>query len=86
MAALTKKPLQVYLRPEQLSALRALARRRHVPVSELVRQGVDEVLAGVSAEEDPLADIIGLFDSGVGDLAERHDDYLAASYANENRR
>lgn len=76
MVAITRKPLQVYLRPQQLEPLRALAKRRGVPMSELVRQGVDRVLAEVPPEEDPLMDIIGMFDSGLGDLAEKHDEYL----------
>ncbi len=76
MSALTKKPIQIYLRAEQLEALRALARRRQVAVSELVREGVDEVLAAMSVDEEPLSDIVGMFDSGRGDLADRHDDYL----------
>lgn len=83
--ALTKKPIQVYLRPDQLGALRALARRRSVPVAELVRQGVDRVLAEVPPEEDPLWKLIGLFDSGLGDLAEKHDDYLVKFIREENR-
>jgi hypothetical protein len=85
MATLTNKPLQVYLRPEQLQALRALARRRKTAISELVRQGVDEILAGVSPEEDPLSDIVGMFDSGAGDLAAEHDRHLADAYAKEHR-
>jgi hypothetical protein len=75
--ALLKKPLQVYLRPEQLDALRALAQRRKVPVAELVRQGVDRLLAEVPPEEDPLWELVGLFASGLGDLAEHHDAYFA---------
>ena len=77
MSVLLKKPVQVYLRPEQLQALRALAQRRNVPVAELVRQGIDRLLAEIPPEEDPLWGVVGLFDSGLGDLAEQHDDYLA---------
>lgn len=76
MAGMTKKPIQVYLRPQQLDALRALAGRRRCAVAELIRQGVDRVLAEIRPEEDPLWDIIGMFDSGLGDLAEKHDEYL----------
>jgi hypothetical protein len=42
-----------------------------------MRQGVDRLLADMPADEDPLLDIVGQFDSGLGDLAERHDAYLA---------
>lgn len=83
MGTLTKKPFQVYLRPEQLEALRDLAEKRNVSVAELVRQSVDMLLAEVPAEEDALSDIVGMFDSNVGDLAERHDDYLAESYQSQ---
>ena len=84
MRVVTKKAIQVYLRPEQLEALRALARRRKVPVAELVRRGGDKVLAEVPPEEDPLSDIVGLFDSRLGDLAAKHDDYLEKLSRKEN--
>ena len=76
MATFTKKPIQVYLRPEQLDALRGLSQRRDVAIAELVRQGVDRLLAEVPPEEDPLLDIIGIANSRLGDLAEKHDEYL----------
>lgn len=76
MATLARKPLHLYLRPEQLDALRALAQRRGVSVTELVRQGVDRVLAEASGEEDPFWKIVGIGDSGLGDLAAEHDRYL----------
>ncbi|HEY7064202.1 MAG TPA: CopG family transcriptional regulator [Chloroflexota bacterium] len=84
MAVAHKKAVQIYLRPEQLEALRALARRRELPVAELVRQGVDKVLGEVPPEEDPLWGIIGMFKSGVGDLAEKHDQYIAEIIEAEN--
>jgi hypothetical protein len=85
MAAVLKRPIQVYLRPEQLEALRDLAARRHVSVAELVRQGVDRLLTEVPAEEDPLVEIIGMFDSGLGDLAEKHDEYLTRWIREDNK-
>ena len=85
MTPLTKKPFQVYLREDQLESLRALAERREVSIAELIRQSVDRFLTEVSAEEDPLWDIMGLFDSGRGDLAEKHDQYLAQMIQEENR-
>jgi hypothetical protein len=78
-----KKRIQVRFRPEQLDALRALAQRLGVPVAELVRQGVDRVLADIPPEEDPLWDIVGIFD-GPGDLAEKHDEYIADLVYREN--
>ena len=85
MSVLTKKPLQVYLRKDQLQALRALAVKQGVSMAELVRQGVDKLLAEVPVEEDPALDIIEIFDSGVGDLAEKHDEHIVKWLAEENR-
>ncbi|MCC7354053.1 MAG: ribbon-helix-helix domain-containing protein [Anaerolineae bacterium] len=85
MSSLANKPLQIYLRDEQMAMLRALARRRGVSLAELIRQGVDRLLAEVPAAEDPLSDIVGFFDSGQGDLAERHDAYLVRVGQEEKR-
>jgi hypothetical protein len=71
------KPIQVYLRPEQIDSLRSVAERRKVSIAELVRQGVDRILAEAPAEEDPLWNLIGASDSGLSDLAEKHDEYIA---------
>lgn len=85
MTAFVMKPFRVYLRPEQIESLRWLADQRKVSIAELVRQGVDRVLSDASAEEDPLWDIIGIMDSGLGDLAVNHDKYIAEMIAQECR-
>ena len=85
MSTITMKPIQVHLRPEQIESLRAIAERRKVSMAELIRQGVDRVLEDVPAEEDPLWNIIGIMDSGLNDLAENHDRYLAEMIIQENR-
>lgn len=84
VATLTKRPIQVHLRPEQLEALRSRAQRRNVSVAELVRQGVDRILEEVPWEEDPALEIIGLVKSGPSDGAARHDYYLAQMIRDEN--
>ncbi len=76
MAVSHKKPFQLYLREEQIEALRHLARKRGVSMAELVRQSVDHFLAEAPLEEEPLWDLVGIGASGVGDLSERHDFYL----------
>lgn len=75
MPSLTKKPIHIYLRPDQLTALRKRAAEQNKSVSELVRQAVDLLLASSLADE-PLLHIVGLGDSGVNDLAANHDHYL----------
>lgn len=85
MRDLTKKRIQIYLQPEQLNRLRAMAARRNVSIAELVRQGVDRLLEELPVEDDPLLDIIGLVDGGPEDLSERHDSYLAEVIVQDNR-
>lgn len=77
MTTLIKKPFQIYLRQDQMDALRRLAEKQGVSITELVRQGVDTLLINQPVEEDPLLGIIGLGDSGLGDLSVNHDAYLA---------
>lgn len=78
-----KKPIQIYLREDQVRTLRVVAERRGESLAALVRRGVDMLLEGLPADEDPLLDIIGLYDSGQGDLAEKHDEYLVRSVGEE---
>jgi len=76
--ALTHRPIQVYLRPDQEAALRQLAQERGVSMAELMRRGIDLVLADVELEDDPLWSIVGMIDDdGPVDMAERHDAYIA---------
>lgn len=77
MSTLTKKPFQIYLREDQLSALRRIADERGTSIALLVRQSIDELIVSLPVAEDHLLDIVGLGDSGLGDLAENHDRYLA---------
>jgi hypothetical protein len=76
MAGGKKKPIQVYLREDQVEALRVIAERRDESIAALVREGVDKFLNELPPGEDPLLDIVGLYDSGREDLAEKHDEYL----------
>ena len=76
MAVAHKKPFQLYLREEQLEALRRLAQKRRVSMAELVRQSVDRLLEEAPLEDEPLWDLVGIGASGLGDLSERHDAYL----------
>jgi hypothetical protein len=69
----------VQLTEKQFAALRALSARRRRPLTELLRQGVDSVLAQGTASADAKRRALaasGRFRSGLGDLARRHDHYL----------
>jgi len=73
---------QIQLTEAQARSLRKLAQRYQVSVAELVRRGVDQVLAeGLAADADgkrrKAAAAAGRFRSGRKDIAVRHDHYLA---------
>lgn len=83
---LIKEPIAVYLEQEKYEALKSLAETRHVSVNELVREGVDRLLVEETpVEDDPLWNIVGMFESDVDDLAENHDKYLAEIYEQESK-
>ena len=81
-----KKPLQIYLRDDQEKALRVIAERRGESLASLIREGVDLLLESVPVGEDPLLDLVGLYDSGRGDLADQHDQYLTHLLKEESNR
>jgi hypothetical protein len=85
MVKTAKKPLQVYLRTDQIDALRALAKRRGESMAGLIRIGVDKLLQEVPPEEDPLLEVVGIYDSGIGDLSEKHDEYIVQMIEEENQ-
>ena len=76
--------LQIQLTEEQAQRLERLAQRKDRSVSELVQQAVASLLV---SEDEAYAEkrrraaaVIGCVNSGLGDLAERHDDYLDEIY------
>ncbi len=72
----TKHPLQIYLDDRQDQFLRRLARERNASISQLVREGIDLLLAGLPVEEDPAYKLVGLGTSKVRHLADKHDEYI----------
>lgn len=83
MRKLRERPMQIYLRPDQDSALRVLAQDQKVSMAELVRRSVDLWIEQLPAEQDPLMGIIGLGAGGKGDVSEKHDQYLVEIYKQE---
>ena len=79
----------IRLTEEQLEKLRTLAEQRGVSISEIVRRAVDALtqVAPSRAElrERALA-VIGRFASGEGDVAAKHDAYLADAFDAKERR
>lgn len=75
MNSLKKKPIQIYIEPKQEKALDALAHKKGVARSEIIRLSLDRYLSELPIEDDPAMDVIGLGKSGKTDLAEKHDTY-----------
>ncbi|NPV80575.1 MAG: CopG family transcriptional regulator [Firmicutes bacterium] len=73
---------QIQLTEEQAVALRRLAVLQGVPIAELVRRGVEMVINSDESIEKKkrfakAKEVAGRFQSGLPDLAVRHDDYFA---------
>jgi len=85
MKTLRERPLQIYLRPDQDKALRQLAAKEHTSLAELVRRGIDRLLAEMPVEDDPAMRIIGLGRSGKKDLSTAHDRYLVQALRKHHR-
>lgn len=84
MRKLRERPLQIYLRPDQDSALRQMAAARGVSMAELVRNGVDHIIATAPVEDDPTLGLIGI-GSGPGDLSTNHDYYIVQALMQESQ-
>lgn len=76
---------QVQLSEGQYERLRRMAEQRGASMAQLIREGVDLVLEG--ADESPrdrarrkAMKLAGRFSSGLGDLSQRHDAYLAEAF------
>ncbi len=75
MNPLKKRPIQIYIEPKQEKVLDALAHKKGVARSEIIRLSLDKYLSQLPVEEDPAMNVIGLGKSGKKDLAEKHDYY-----------
>jgi hypothetical protein len=82
--------IQVQLTAGQERSLRELSRLRGMSISALIREGVDSIISDTArdpSEHDPALALIGMVGpGGPGDIAERHDDYLADIYEEDLRK
>ena len=85
MRSLKKKPIQIYIEPQQDNVLAALARHKGVSKAEIIRESLDRYLRQIPLEEDPAMGLIGLGKSGKRNLSERHDEYLARYLARKKK-
>jgi hypothetical protein len=76
---------QIQMTEEQSQRLKKIAARRGVSMAELVRQGVDVILAAETAADrselkERALQAAGKFRSGRSDVSTRHDRHLAETY------
>jgi hypothetical protein len=78
---------QISLEPEQADRLRRVARERGVSMAHLVRDAVDQAYGGPLAPPtraelgERARSAVAAGHSGLGDVSERHDDYLDEGFA-----
>ena len=75
MNPLKKKPIQIYIETKQAKVLDALAHKKGVARSEIIRLSLDRYLSELPIEDDPAMNVVSLGKSGKTDLAEKHDKY-----------
>ena len=76
---------QIQLPEQQVALLKRLAVQQHVSMAELIRRAVDLLTlspdaANVKERKERAIAAAGRFHSGRGDLAARHDEYLAEAF------
>jgi hypothetical protein len=74
---------QIYLTKEQHDALHRSAQRSGVSMTEELRRLIDRHLLAKGVDpmlaREVIFSFVGIGESGVHDVAERHDDYLAGA-------
>jgi Ribbon-helix-helix protein, copG family len=76
---------QIQLPEQQVTLLKRLAAQQHVSMAELIRRAVDLFTlspdaTNIKEQRERAIAAVGRFHSGRGDLAARHDDYLAEAF------
>jgi hypothetical protein len=85
MRNLKKKPIQIYIEPQQNHVLEDLSRKRGVSKAEIIRLSLDQFLRELPIEEDPAMGLMGLGRSGKKDLSEQHDKYIVGYAARKKK-
>jgi hypothetical protein len=81
---------QVQLTDEQLRQLSELSERQGRTIADVIRESVDSYIALAQRDNEELRAraiaIGGKFRSGVGDIAQNHDEYFARAIEEERTR
>lgn len=80
---------QVQLTEEQYTALKAMSITEGVSVAELIRIALNRLLevrgaTGLKERTERAIAVAGKFKSGLGDLAERHDEYFEEAISSKS--
>ncbi len=85
MKSIKKKPIQIYIEPQQDYVLGSLAQKKGISKAEIIRKSLDKYLREIPLEEDPGMGLIGLGNSGKKDLSDHHDQYITRSVRSKKR-
>lgn len=79
---------QIQLTEEQARALKQLAAARGVSMAELIREGVEQIIAASDRRQRRLRalNMLGRYSDQATDVAVDHDRYLDEIYANDDLR
>lgn len=75
---------QVQLTDKQIEAIKGLAAKREVSMAEIIRMSVDSFIQKeniLPQQKKRALSVVGKFRSGLNDLAQNHDKYLAEDMA-----
>jgi metal-responsive CopG/Arc/MetJ family transcriptional regulator len=68
---------QIYLEPELSEALDRLARKRSTSRAAIIRLAAHDLVTREEAGSGSILELAGIGRSGLSDVSERHDEYLA---------
>ena len=85
MKSLKKKPIQIYIEPQQDYVLGNLAKKRGLSKAEIIRKSLDKFLREIPLEEDPGMGLMGLGCSGKKNLSRDHNQSLTR-YAKQKKK
>ncbi len=76
---------QIQLTEEQSRQIRSIAEENNKSMAEVIRRAVDDWLARygdelAATQQERALEVVGRYRSGLSDISDRHDDYLAEAY------
>lgn len=85
MRNLKKKPIQIYIEPQQNDVLEVLSQKKGISKAEIIRESLGKYLNELPVEEDPAMELVGIGSSGKGDLSNHHDRYLTRYHTSKKK-